>query len=145
MNSTARSAIFWPVVAQVALTAAVWVRMYFERMSEMRRRGIHPQRVATSRSAVEALQDVAAADNFRNLFEIPVLFYTVCCALAITAAVTPAQLGLAWTFVVLRAAHSAIHLTYNRVVHRFVVYVAGALCVFAMWLLFAATLWERSY
>ena len=136
-----RNAIFWPVVAQVALVALVFVRMYVTRIAEMRARGIPPQALATSQAG-GALRDVAAADNFRNLFEAPVLFFAVCCALAITDTVTPLQLGLAWLYVGLRAAHSFIHLTYNRVVHRFFVYVASTVCVFVMWGLFAFALGE---
>jgi len=33
-----------------------------------------------------------------------------------------------------------IHVTYNRVMHRFIVFVASTICVFAMWGLFAAAL-----
>ncbi len=114
-----RNAIFWPLVAQVVLVGAVAVRMYAARVAEMRARRINPQSIATSRSAADALKDVAAADNFRNLFETPVLFFAVCCALAITDTVSLPQLVLAWTYVGLRAVHSLIHVTYNRVMHRF--------------------------
>lgn len=132
-----RTAIFWPVIAQVALTAAIWVRMYVVRIREMRTRRIDPQTVATSRAAAGALENVAAADNFRNLFEVPVLFYAICCVLVVADAVTPLQVSLAWAFVVLRAMHSLIHVTYNRVMHRFSVYALATVCVFAMWLVFA--------
>src|SRR5512134_280819 len=137
-----RNAIFWPVIAQVLLTAAVAVRMYLARVGEMRKRRISPQAIATSRTAAEALQDVAAADNFRNLFEAPVLFFAVCGALAITDTVTPLQLGLAWSYVGLRAIHSYIHLTYNRVIHRLLAYLASMACLFLMWGLFAFSLWK---
>ena len=137
-----RNAIFWPLIAQVALVAVVWGRMYAIRIAEMRARGIRPQSVATSRTGAGAFQNVAAADNFRNLFEVPVLFFAVCGALAITDTVTPLQLLLAWLYVGLRAAHSFIHVTYNRVMHRFWVYVASTFCVFAMWGLFAFALWR---
>lgn len=113
-----RHAIFWPVVAQVALVAAVWVRLYVARLAEMRARSINPQSLATSRMAAKTLENVSAADNFRNLFEVPVLFYAVCCSLAITDLVTPLQVALAWSYVTLRAVHSLIHVTYNRVTHR---------------------------
>ncbi len=135
--------IFWPAIAMVAVTAAIWVRMYFVRIGEMRTRRIHPQKVATSRAAAGVLEDVATADNFRNLFEVPVMFYAVCCALAITDTVTSLQLALAWGFVIARALHSFIHVTYNRVMHRFVVYVVGTLFVFAMWAVFAYQLATR--
>lgn len=135
-----RNSIFWPLIAQVALTALVAVRMYVSRISEIRTRRLSPQLFATTRTAGGVFEDIAAADNFRNLFEVPVLFFAVCCALAITDTVTAAQLALAWIFVGLRAIHSVIHVTYNRVLHRFAVYIASTLCVFAMWGLFAASL-----
>jgi hypothetical protein len=134
-----RTAIFWPVIAQVALVALVWIRLYFTRIGEMRRRRISAQALADSRAAA-TLEDVTPADNFRNLFEVPVLFFAVSLALAVTDTVTPLQLALAWTFVGLRALHSLIHVTYNRVIHRFAVYVASTLVVFAMWALFATSL-----
>ena len=137
-----RNAIFWPLIAQVVLVAVVAGRMYATRVAEMRARRIRPQSVATSRTAAEALQNVAAADNFRNLFEVPVLFFAVCGALAITDTVTPLQLVLAWLYVGLRVIHSFIHVTYNRVIHRFWVYVASTICVFLMWGLFAFALWR---
>jgi hypothetical protein len=62
-----RNAIFWPLMAQVLLVAVVAARMYLIRIGEMRARRIRPQAIATSRAASEALQNVAASDNFRNL------------------------------------------------------------------------------
>jgi hypothetical protein len=134
--SMQRTLIFWPMTAQVVLTAIVAVRMYYARIAELRRRRIHPQTLATSRAAV-TLEDVAAADNFRNLFEIPVLFYAICPVLYVTNQVTALQLTLAWGFVALRIFHSLIHITYNRVMHRFRMFVLSMLCVFAMWTIFA--------
>ena len=137
-----RNSIFWPLIAQVVLVALIAVRLYATRIAEIRARRINPQSLATTGTAAGVLKDIAAADNFRNLFEVPVLFFAVCCALAITDTVTTPQLVLAWMFVGLRAAHSLIHVTYNRVMHRFGVYIASTLCVFAMWGLFAISLWK---
>ena len=38
--------------------------------------------------------------------------------------------ALAWLYVALRYAHSAIHCTYNRVMHRFAVFIASMLVLF---------------
>ena len=57
-------------------------------------------------------------------------------------AVTATTVALAWAYVVLRALHSAIHLSYNRVVHRLLAYAASTACVFAMWALLGAALWR---
>jgi hypothetical protein len=125
--------IFAPAFAMVALTFAVWWRMFFSRIGQMKRERIHPQAVATSAQAGARLTDSRAADNFRNLFELPVLFYAALFVAALTGLVTPVSLALAWAFVVLRIVHSAIHCSYNKVMHRFYAYVAGGLVLFALW------------
>lgn len=135
--------IFWPVIVLVGLTALIGILLYVRRISEIRRARIDPQALATRDKASAILKNVSAADNFRNLFEVPVLFYAVCIALAITGEVTPLQLTLAWAYVVLRALHSLIHVTYNRVVHRFAVYTLSTICLFVMWGVFAVSLFTR--
>ncbi len=125
--------ILYPVVAMAALTFVVWARMFFSRIGQMKRERIHPQAVATSVQAAARLTDSRAADNFRNLFELPVLFYVVAVLLAILGLVTTTALALAWAFVALRIAHSAIQCTYNKVMHRFKVYAAGGLVLWALW------------
>jgi hypothetical protein len=126
-------AIFWPAVAMALLTFAVWLRMYFTRIGEMRRLRIHPQSVATSAKASERLVDTRAADNFHNLFELPVLFYAALGIAFAIGAVDLPLLALAWLFVALRVAHSAIHCGYNRVTHRFAAYAAGGFVLWTIW------------
>ena len=132
--------IWLPCVALVGLTALVWVKLYADRLGEMRARRIDPQELATTRAAAGRLERTAAADNFRNLFEVPVLFYLLCVALALNGGATPGLVGAAWGYVFLRAVHSLIHVTYNRVTHRFLAYVASTLLLFGMWAVFVARL-----
>ena len=125
--------ILFPCVAMVALTAVVWVRLYVERIGEMRERRISAQSLSTSAAAREKLQRTQAADNFRNLFEMPVLFYALCICLAMTGMVEPAFLAGAWAYVALRFMHSFIHTGYNRVMHRFTVYAISSVLLFLLW------------
>jgi len=129
--------IYWPAIAMVALTLVVWLRMYFKRIGQMTRERIHPQSVATSSQAAARLTDSAAADNFRNLFELPVLFYVAIVVAVQTAQVTAWTIALAWIFVALRVVHSAIHCSYNKVIHRFYAYVAGATALWLLWIVLA--------
>ncbi|MCG6118041.1 MAG: MAPEG family protein [Aquimonas sp.] len=124
--------ILLPGFALAAVTFFVWCRLPFERLGQMKRARIHPQAVATSAQMAARLQDTRAADNLRNLFELPVLFYFALLAAAQTGQGGGLLLGLAWAFVALRALHSLIHCGYNRVQHRFVVYVLGAACLWAL-------------
>ena len=126
-------AIFLPALAMVALTFVVWWRMYFMRIGEMKRERVHPQSVATSAEMAARLKDTRAADNFRNLFELPVLFYLALMVAALTSQVNASVLALAWAFVGLRVLHSAIHCTYNKVMHRFSAYLAGGIALWLLW------------
>lgn len=133
--------IFMPAVAMVALTFVVWWRMYVVRIGQMRRERIHPQAVATSAQSSARLTDSCAADNFRNLFELPVLFYVALVVAAVTGQVNATTIALAWAFVLLRIVHSAIHCTYNKVVHRFYAYVAGGMVLWLLWGAIAVGWW----
>jgi len=127
------TSIILPVIALVLLTAVVWVRLYVERIRELKQRRIDPQSLATSASAGQTMQRVQASDNFRNLFEVPVLFYALCAVLASAEHVSSFFVIGAWVYVALRCIHSFIHLTYNRVMHRFAVYVLSTVILFVLW------------
>ena len=127
------AAMLWPVFALVGLTCVVWCRMFVVRIGQMKRERIHPQSVATSAQAAARLTDSRVADNLRNLFELPVLFYAAALIALSAGLATPLLLALAWTFVALRFAHSFIHCTYNKVMHRFVAYLAGGIALWLLW------------
>jgi hypothetical protein len=132
--------ILLPPTALVVLTGFVWLRLGSDRLGEMRSRRIHPQQVATSKQMNETMQNVQSADHFRNLFEVPVMFYALCAFLAITKLTTLLLLACAWGYVVLRAAHTYVHLTSNKVVRRFQVFVASTIVLYVMWGIFAVRL-----
>ncbi|WP_440873971.1 MAPEG family protein [Thalassotalea sp. PLHSN55] len=71
--------------------------------------------------------------NFNNQFEVPTLFYVVCCLYISLGLETQFSTIIAWLFVILRIIHSYIHLTYNHVIHRLLVFVAGFLCIIILW------------
>ncbi len=131
--------MLWPMFALAGLTFCVAVVMFRRRVAEIRRRGVALKSIATSRG-IAMLEDVAAADNFRNLFELPVLFYVACLTAALTGAGTPLLLALCWAYVALRVAHSAIQLTNNRVRHRFNVFAASTAVLLLIWILVALSM-----
>ena len=117
----------------VLLVVLVALRMFYVRVSEMRSRRIHPQQVATSKTQADKFQSIQAADNYRNLFEMPVLFYAICILLLVLNKADGTNTTPAWLFVALRYAHSAIHITYNNVNHRFLAFGASCVVVWVMW------------
>lgn len=121
-------------LGMVLLTFIVGARVLHSRVQEMRQKRLHPQAAATSRTMAAQLENVQAADNFRNLFETPVLFYALV-ACAIAASYVPPWLVIgAWCYFGLRVAHSIIHCTYNNVLHRLAVLVASFGLLVGLWI-----------
>ena len=119
--------------AMVLLALIVGVRMFVVRIGEMRERRIHPQAAANSLQVAQRLQNVQTADNFKNLFEVPVLFYALV-AVALAVGQVPGWLVAgSWGFVLLRYVHSAIHCSYNKVMHRFTVFGLSLAVLAALW------------
>ena len=126
--------ILLPLLAQVLLTFVVWTLMFITRLSEIGRKRILAQDLSTQSHSQRLLTESAGtADNFRNLFELPVLFYVAILLSLVLLVQDTLLVQLAWTFVALRTVHSLIHCTYNRVMHRFVVYLASSLVLVLMW------------
>lgn len=78
--------------------------------------------------------------NLMNLLEMPVLFYVLCLGLYVTRSADHVAVYGAWAYVALRAAHSAVHLTYNNVFHRLAVYAASNVVLLVLWIRWALAL-----
>jgi hypothetical protein len=128
------SPIFGPFFAMLMLTFIVWVYMYIRRIRYMVTNRIHPQKLTTPEkgAALIAEQVNWAAYNFRNLFEIPVLFYVICLYLAVSASVDEIYVTGGWVFVGLRALHSLVQCTINIVRLRFALYMLSAVLLWAI-------------
>ncbi len=68
-----------------------------------------------------------------NLLQVPVLFYVVCFTMFLAQGVTESFVDLAWGYVALRVLHSLVHLTYNKVKHRLLLFAASNVVVVVMW------------
>ena len=71
--------------------------------------------------------------HFSNLFETPVLFFiagTLCIVLKVESGFT---IALAWIYVGLRCVHMYIHLTYNKILHRMIVFLLSLICILILW------------
>jgi hypothetical protein len=132
--------ILMPTVAMTAVIAVVWVMLYVNRIGEMKAKGIDTEDFKGPNNVKDSLENISASDNFKNLFEMPVLFYVLCGFIAVSGLTTPALVCMAWIYVGLRAAHSFIHITYNRVMHRFLIYALSTVLLFVMWGCFALRL-----
>ena len=126
--------ILQPMLAMMALTAVVWVVLYARRIPAMKRARKPVQVYTTPDRVIEYLPESVnyPAHNFKNLCELPVLFYGLCLYLEVTATVDATYVATAWSFVVFRVLHSLVHCTSNIVMLRFYLYLGGALALWFM-------------
>lgn len=134
-----QQAILQPVAALMLLTFLVWLAMLTRRLRYLVANRIHPQRVATLEQVNSLLPEAVnrPSNNLKNLFELPVLFYFACLALLALQQVDMTYLVLAWSFVALRAVHSAIQCSVNIVRLRFTAYVLSSAVLWMMLVRFA--------
>lgn len=77
---------------------------------------------------------IKTSRNVANLFEVPVLFYAAGVLYVALAMSDTVPVTLAWVFVTARVIHTGIHLSYNNVMHRLIVFGLGNLSVLGMWI-----------
>ena len=106
--------------------------MYVLRIRFINGSGLTPDQLAVP-GELQRLQPASVsnpADNFKNLFEVPVLFYALCLYLFVTNQVDGTYVAAAWVFVIFRVFHSAVHCTFNKVMVRFWLYAISTSSVF---------------
>jgi hypothetical protein len=130
--------ILLPTFALVALVFVVWLTLFVQRFGHIGRNPPRTEDFASCAAAMRYFEPVEMpANNLRNLFEMPVLYFALVPLLLITHQAGHVQVVLAWIYVALRALHSLIHIASRRVMPRFMVYLASCIVLSAMWIGFA--------
>jgi len=75
-------------------------------------------------------------NNYMNQFELPVLFYLLTILAIITRHADLFFVLMAWVFVVLRIFHAYVHVTSNVLKIRGPLFIAGAIVLTIMWVVF---------
>jgi hypothetical protein len=137
MNQTA---ILWPACALAGLTFVVLLVIPFVRFRAAFAGKITGEDFRFGESSRVPPEVSVPNRNYMNLLELPMLFYVVCLALFVTGLADTYMLGLAWAYVALRAAHSLVHLTYNKVFHRLTLFALSNVVLISLWIRFARML-----
>ncbi len=127
--------IVYPVLATLLLHAIVWFVMVATRMKGFSQgEPVDPDQMRTRGQVYPKLTGAAvySSDNFNNLLEVPVIFYVLVGVLFLGGMVDALYVQLAWVFCIFRYLHSLVHCTYNKVMHRFLVYLVSTIAVWVM-------------
>jgi hypothetical protein len=128
MNS---SHIFWPVLAQVFMTLAMFVFLGARKARAVKTGQVNRRQAALD-SRVWPEDVVQVSNNIANQFEVPVLFYVLCLVLDSIHAAGTIAVVLAWLFVASRYAHAYVHVGSNYVPVRMRLFIFGCLVLLAM-------------
>ena len=115
--------------ALAAWTVAILLLMVSLRVASK----VKPSDFAMGESDRVPLRPRLAHRNYVNLLELPVLFYVVGMLGYVSGASLATLVPLAWTYVGLRVLHSLIHIGYNNVAHRALVFAASNIVLVVMW------------
>lgn len=137
------NAMMGPVLAQVGLTLVTLLILYARRVPAMVT-AKPTNEVMQDKKSLQALPAPArfAAENYNHQFESPVLFYALCIGAMVAGLASETSLMLAWAYVAARVVHTAIHITYNKVMHRFAVFVVSSFVLIALFFVVAMQYWD---
>ena len=129
--------ILYPLLAMFLLVCLVAATMLRRRVAFYKQNRVHPQKTATSSQMAAVMPDSRGPDNFRNLFELPIMFYVATLIIYAAGLVCTPHLILAWGYVIARYVHSFIHCTSNVVMHRFYAFLTSCVLLVCIWLMLA--------
>jgi len=133
-------AVVWPAFALFALTMLTVARLARMRFAAARAGRVDPRYYKVFQGEGEPPELAATSRNVINLYEMPTLFYAGT-AIAFAAGEDGALLvALGWVYVALRFAHTAIHVTTNKVLWRFRVFFVSWIALVAYWATLGAAL-----
>ena len=130
--------MLYPMFAMILLTTVVGLVSFRIRYLAVKNNTLRLDYFQVMESMSDDSVPIAVKQSTRcvnNMFEVPLLFYSVSILFILFDQVGVVSVSLAWLFVIFRCAHAYIFLTYNYVIHRMLSFWLAFLCVLAMWLL----------
>ena len=126
-----------PVFFQVMLTFGILFTLGILRYRSVSNRSVHPKDYVLMTGQDQwPVMIQRLGRSFHNQLEVPMLFYLLVVLMLVTEVQDSLLLNLAWLYVGLRYLHALIHIVYNKVIHRFTVFIISCGVLVAMWFLF---------
>jgi hypothetical protein len=130
------ASVLLPVFVLVALSFGLLIWTGRSRLAAARAGKVAPKDVSLGQRAWPApVQQVS--NTFQNQFELPVLFYVLVVLALFTKQADLLFVVMSWIFVATRLVHAYIYATSNVVIRRFLAFLAGAIVLMIMWIIFA--------
>ena len=140
------SPLLQPMVALILWTMLIWLWMYVTRIPAMNKAKIDSANLVGAKGGdLDELlppQVQWKAHNYNHLLTEPTLFYAICVVLILSGQDFGLNLTIAWAYVGLRVLHSLVQVTINRVIFRFILFSLSSLCIIALAIHAAITVFQ---
>ena len=117
-----------PMLIQMCMSIAILFWLAYSRVSRISKQGLAEIRKTGFPAHVNN-----ASDNFKNQFEVPVIFYALSLLIMVAGTATTIIVLAAWVFVIGRIIHALIQLTKNIIFPwRFLVFLITVVALIVM-------------
>ena len=124
--------IVYPLLTMVILTLIVTIRLLFFAVKSIRNGEVHIKQYRIYDGKFPA-KFSSVRQHYKNMFEMPILFYLLCTLLIISDSVAPLDIQLAWGFVIFRILHSISRIPNKNVNIRFGLFAGSFIMLVAEW------------
>ena len=128
--------IYYPLFTMVLLTLLVAIRLLYLNTRTVLSGEVHIKHFRLFDAGLTPKLQ-AVAQHYKNMFEMPVLFYLLCILLIITDSAVPLDIQLAWGFVIFRILHSLIRIPNTNVHPRFGFFIGSYIMLVGGWINFS--------
>jgi hypothetical protein len=132
-------AVLLPLFVQAVLTLGLLLYLANLRRQDLMSGAVRPSQISM-REPNWSKRTMQASYAFSNQFELPVLFYVLTILVVITRKGDLLFVVLAWIFVAMRILQAYVYVTSNNVRYRFYYYLAGAIVLIVMWIVFMVSI-----
>ncbi len=120
--------LIWPMLVHMSMTILILFWLAYSRVSRIAKQGM-----AEIRKKGFPVHVTNASDNFKNQFEVPVIFYALSILIIMAGTATQTIVLAAWVFVIGRIIHAFIQLTKNIIFPwRFLIFLITVLALIVM-------------
>ena len=116
--------MIYPLLFMIILTMFVTLRLLIIAVNLVRTKQVHIKQFRMFDGEIPQYA-LNAREHFKNMFEIPILFYVLCILSIVTNNYSQIDINIAWGFVISRLLHTIFRIPNKDVIVRFAFFVIG--------------------
>ena len=128
--------ILHPLISMVVLTFLVAIRLAYFAINAVVKGKVHIKQLRVYDGEFP-IDYKSARQHYKNMFEMPILFYVLCVLLLINNNYTQLDIILAWGFVLFRVLHSLSRIPNRDVNLRFILFSGSSIFLMVGWVNFS--------